>query len=54
MIRITLAFMALSALATIYRASQVASLHTALQLAVMLALGVTGGVLYQILKVKGE
>lgn len=52
MIRVTLAFMALSALACIYNAANRASLDTALQLAVMLALGCVAGYLYAIEKVR--
>jgi hypothetical protein len=54
MIRVTLIFMACAACTVIYNAANRASLDTALQLAAMLALGVTGGVLYQIQKMKGE
>lgn len=54
MIKVCLSFMALAACAAIYNAAVRASLHSALLLAVILALGVTGGMLYQIQKMKGE
>lgn len=54
MIKLTLIFMALSAVTVIYNAANRASIDTALQLALMLVLGVTAGMLYEIQKTKGE
>lgn len=53
MIRVTLAFIALSAAACIYNAANRASIDTALQLAAMLAVGVTAGMLYEINRTRG-
>ena len=53
MIRLTLAFMALSAFVVIVSTAERASLDTALQLALMLAIGGVIGMLWAIDRMKG-
>ena len=53
MIKLTLASIALSCATCIYSAATRASLDTALQLAVMLAVGVTAGMLWEIDRRRG-
>jgi hypothetical protein len=54
MIRLSLAFMLLSAVTVILTSAHRASIHTALQLGLMLAIGVVVGALVMVDRTRGE